>query len=157
MCWEFHISILSIIYWWGRFWKAGIISCHNWSMGRWEFEKSTALPMETVFSKCVERHFRRQTFCGGCYVGGVTHFCVIVPAVYSRIKKIYVHNGISLEPRIIPVSKVCAWHVVSKCWYYENSAVLCYYAASSVNFLSTFRDNLSGPVSRVKNGFPKRR
>ena len=33
----------------------------------------------------------------------------------------------------------------------ENCALLGYYAACSRNFLSTFRDNLSVPSSRVKN------
>ena len=32
----------------------------------------------------------------------------------------------------------------------ENCALLVYYAASSGNFLQTFRDNLSVPSSRVK-------
>jgi hypothetical protein len=44
----------------------------------------------------------------------------------------------------------------------ENWAALGYYAASSGNFLPTFRDNLSVPTSGVKNSrydtiFPKRR
>jgi hypothetical protein len=34
---------------------------------------------------------------------------------------------------------------------FENSAFLGYYAASSGNFLPTFRDNLSVPSLRVKN------
>jgi len=34
---------------------------------------------------------------------------------------------------------------------YENGALLGYYAASSDNFLPTFRDNLSVPSSGVKN------
>ena len=40
----------------------------------------------------------------------------------------------------------------------ENRALLGYYAASSGNFLPTFRDNLSVPSSKVKNpfGFLKR-
>ena len=33
----------------------------------------------------------------------------------------------------------------------ENCVLLGYYAASSGNFLPTFRDNLSVPSSRVKN------
>jgi hypothetical protein len=33
----------------------------------------------------------------------------------------------------------------------ENCALLSYYAASSGNFLPTFRDNLSATSSRVKN------
>ena len=76
-----------VIYWGGIFWKAGIVSCHNRSMGRWEFEQNVALPGEAVFSKCVGRHCRRQAFYGSCHVGGLTHFCVTAPAVYSRIKK----------------------------------------------------------------------
>lgn len=80
-----------VIYWGGIFWKAGIVSCHNRSMGRREFEKNVALPVEAVFSKCVGRHCRRQTVCGGCHVGGITHFCVTAPAVYSRIKKNYTY------------------------------------------------------------------
>jgi hypothetical protein len=36
----------------------------------------------------------------------------------------------------------------------ENSALLGYYAASSGNFLPTFRDNLSVPSLRVKNPYP---
>jgi hypothetical protein len=46
------------------------------------------------------------------------------------------------------------------CWWrdilllFENCAVLGYYAASSSNFLPTFRDKLSVPSSRVEN--PKR-
>jgi hypothetical protein len=34
----------------------------------------------------------------------------------------------------------------------ENCAVLDYYAASSGNFLPTFRDNLSGPIFRDQEG-----
>jgi hypothetical protein len=96
------------------------ISCHNRSMGRWEFEKNTALPVETVFYKCVGKHCRRQTFYGGCRVGGLTHFCVIEPAVFSRIKKKIIHNWIYLELWIIPVSKVYARRLGSKCWYSRN-------------------------------------
>jgi len=33
----------------------------------------------------------------------------------------------------------------------KNRALLCYYAASSGNFLPTFRDNLSVPSSGFKN------
>ena len=39
----------------------------------------------------------------------------------------------------------------------ENCALLGYYAASSGNFLPTFRDNLSRPSSRVKNRRIRRR
>ena len=40
----------------------------------------------------------------------------------------------------------------------ENCVLLVYYAASSGNFLPTFRDKLSVPFSRFKNpkGNPKR-
>ena len=36
----------------------------------------------------------------------------------------------------------------------ENCALMCYYAASSDNFLQTFRDNLSFPSSGFKNPEP---
>jgi hypothetical protein len=36
----------------------------------------------------------------------------------------------------------------------ENCALLCYYAASSSNFLPTFRDNLSVPSSNVQESNP---
>ena len=39
----------------------------------------------------------------------------------------------------------------SRCEFHENCVLLGYYAASSGNFLPTFRDNLSVPSSRVKN------
>jgi len=31
----------------------------------------------------------------------------------------------------------------------DNCSLFCYYAASSGNFVPTFRDNLSGPSSRI--------
>jgi hypothetical protein len=37
----------------------------------------------------------------------------------------------------------------------ENCALLCYYAASSGDFLTTFRDNLPVPPSNVKKMGPK--
>jgi hypothetical protein len=40
-----------------------------------------------------------------------------------------------------------------RCEVAENCALLGYYAASSGNFLPTFRDNLSVPSSKVNNPF----
>ena len=60
--------------------------------------------------------------------------------------------GLNLAEFDLPTSVISSFH----CKVDENCALLGYYAASSRNFLPTFRDNLSVPSSGVKKARPLR-
>ena len=60
--------------------------------------------------------------------------------------------GLNLAEFDLPTSVISSFH----CNVNENCALLGYYAASSGNFLPTFRDNLLVPSSAVKKARPLR-